>query len=240
VWSRLALVDVGSLSTVRSYAATCTTASAWVAAVALSSVFAIYGSKLSAIEINTLELGSVGVAAFSGVVLVFWLSGAALRAVAGVLKNTHPHTGQAAATPGAAQVATAFQESVRHAIPVMLLVTGIPVVLWTIGRLLLGGDLQTVAVVATGALVLGASVAGFILSLTADGIGNLEPFSPKSNRHGDKSVDVTKKWANNPSTGVAIEGDTLGSPLQSLVGPCIHALVKLLAAAALALAPLFY
>ncbi len=66
VRSRLALVDVGSLCTVRSYAATCTTASAWVAAVALSSVFAIYGSKLSAIEINTWELGSVGVAVFRG------------------------------------------------------------------------------------------------------------------------------------------------------------------------------
>jgi len=144
---------------------------------------------------------------------------------------------------GVQRVLTTLQEAVRQGIPVVLLTIGLPAIIWTLLRLGLGGDSPTALAAATGSLILASSFAGLAVSLAIDTVGyswKIENRKQPSDMLRDKSVDVAKKWAKNPRDGAAVVGDTLGSPLQSLVVPCIHALVKLLAAAALALAPLFF
>jgi Na+/H+-translocating membrane pyrophosphatase len=238
------------LSSARAYNAVCMAMVAWVVVPAFASLVAVHTKSTLA---NELRWAVLAASALLGTLLVFWVASAGMRAIVAVVRSCRaprpePDDAMMPSAPGSMssgvqRVATTLLESVRQGIPVVLLTIGVPAIVWALLRLGLGGDSPGALAAATGSLVLGASFAGLAVSLAVDTIGyswRIENLKKSSDVVRDKSVDVTKKWAKNPRDGAAVVGDTLGSPLQSLVVPCIHALVKLLAAAALALAPLFF
>lgn len=239
------------LSGARAFAAVGTAMAAWVAVPALAYLARGAGSDG---EQAALRLGGPAVSALLGTALVFWIAGANIRAVASVLRGSHAdeptddadamsmQSAAVASMSAARRVSATLQESVRQGVPLILVVTLAPALIFALIRLTAGGGSSGTLVTSTASLLLGASLAGLALSVASESIGN---YWTTKNRNvtgtiEHKPVDVTKKWAKNLPDGAAVVGDTLGSPLQSLVGPSIHALVKLLATAALAFAPLFF
>jgi Na+/H+-translocating membrane pyrophosphatase len=179
-------------------------------------------------------------AALLGGVLVAWQIGASLRALAAtlsVLARLASETPTSQPSVLAPHVGASLQESARQGIPSLVLLTTVPALLWAV---LFWTTRPGVVAVATVATVLGASLVGLLLSLSASFASEPSIDFHRTSPPGDKPVDVGDKWANNAPVSAPDEGDTLGRPLQSLVGPCIHASVKLLATAALALAALFF
>ena len=238
------------LSSARAYNAVCMAMAAWIVVPAFASLVALHTKSTLASELRWAVLAA---SSLLGTLLVFWVAGAGLRAAVAVVRSCRAPRREPEETMGPSapasmgsdvqRVTATLQEAVRQGIPVVLLTIGVPAIVWALLRLGLGGDSPGALAAATGSLVLGASFGGLAVSLAVDTIGHswrIENREKSSDIVRDKSVDVTKKWAKNPRDGAAVVGDTLGSPLQSLVVPCIHALVKLLAAAALALAPLFF
>lgn len=217
-------------SSPRSYAVLCATLVIWTAALAFVHRS---GAQQSALASNDLAIGLVLVAGLVGALIAPWQAGTLLHTFKTMVRCLPPE-------PDPTRRATAaLHEAVRHGIPIVVQAIALPAALFTAIRIGLGSAQGAVA--ATTSLVIGASVVALPLALV--GMRNFEEnstSSPSSASPRDKSVDVGSKWANNGLDGVAVEGDTLGTPLQTQVGPCIHASVKLLATAALALAPLFF
>jgi K(+)-stimulated pyrophosphate-energized sodium pump len=179
-------------------------------------------------------------ASFVGAVLVTWQIGASLRALAatrGVLLRLSSEAPTAQPLVLAPHVSASLQEAARQGIPSLVLLTTVPTMLWAA---LFWTTRPGVVAIATVGVVLGASLMGLLLSLGTSFPGESSHDFYRTPPACDKPVDVGDKWANNAPVSAPDEGDTLGRPLQSLVGPCIHASVKLLATAALALAALLF
>jgi K(+)-stimulated pyrophosphate-energized sodium pump len=224
------LASGAAASSPRSYAILCATLVTWTATLAFVHRS---GAAQPGWASDALQVGLVASAGFAGALLVAWHTGTLIRSITAIVCCLHPE-------PDPTRHAmAALNEAVRHGIPIVVLTVAVPAALFTAIRFGLGSPGAIVA--ATTALVLGASAVALPMALA--GMRNSSDnfvFAPASSPPCDKSVDVEGKWANNGLDGVAVEGDTLGTPLQTQVAPCIHASVKLLATAALALAPLFF
>jgi len=219
----------------RTHASACATVAGWVACTAFA-----HRTLTDAPAWDPRAVLTVLCASLVGAVLVTWQIGASLRALAatrGVLLRLSSEAPTAQPLVLAPHVSASLQEAARQGIPSLVLLTTVPTMLWAA---LFWTTRPGVVATATVGLVLGASLMGLLLSL---GTSFAEESSHDFHRTPpacDKPVDVGDKWANNAPVSAPDEGDTLGRPLQSLVGPCIHASVKLLATAALALAALLF
>ena len=217
----------------RTHASACATLAGWVACAAFA-----HRTLHDAPAWDPRAVLTVLCASLVGAVLVTWQIGASLRALAatlGVLLRLSSETPASQPLVLAPHVGASLQESARQGIPSLVLLTTVPAMLWAA---LFWATLPSVVAAATVGLVLGASLMGLLLSLATSFAGESPHDFHRTPPTSDKPVDVGDKWANNAPVSAPDEGDTLGRPLQSLVGPCIHASVKLLATAALALAAL--
>ena len=226
--------------------------SALVAWTGVAAVSRLAGGMMAG-EVSALPSESWAVAAGAavlGISLLFWMSASALgsvhrtvRAMAEWVHGSIDDDGDVSRSRDPAVLtAELLQETVRQSVPRVLLAVSLPVVGWMVVRMLAGAG--PVTLVATCCALATASAAGLGLSATSEGSraasdGNLSQIGAAEASVDKTAVDESTKPTKNPSHGVAVVGNTLGSPLRVIVGPCIHALVKLLAAGAVALAPLF-
>lgn len=169
-------------------------------------------------------------AAFVGMVFVVALVAVSLRALAATscvaLAGSSP-------SDDSRRVDASLQEATRQGIPWMLMVTIVPALVWAALR---WGARPALVAASTLSAILGASMLGLVVSLGTSFSGIRRNMASGPKGPVDKPVDVDEKWTNNGPVDALNGGDLLGTSLQTLVGPCIHASVKLLAAAALALA----
>ncbi len=219
----------------RTHASACATVAGWVACAAFA-----HRTLTDAPAWDPRAVLTVLCASLVGAVLVTWQIGASLRALAatlGVLLRLSSETPTAQPFVLAPHVSASLQESARQGIPSLVLLTTVPAMLWAA---LFWTTRPGVVATATVGVILGASLMGLLLSLGTSFARKSSHDFHRTSPACDKPVDVGDKWANNGPVSAPDEGDTLGRPLQSLVGPCIHASVKLLATAALALAALLF
>lgn len=218
----------------RTHASACATVAGWVACAAFA-----HRTLTDAPAWDPSAVLTVLCASLVGAVLVTWQIGASLRAFAATLGVLRLSSENPTAQPLvlAPHVSASLQESARQGIPSLVLLTTVPAMLWAA---LFWTTRPGVVAIATVGLILGASLMGLLLSLGTSFAGESSHDFHRTPPACDKPVDVGDKWANNAPVSAPDEGDTLGRPLQSLVGPCIHASVKLLATAALALAALLF
>ncbi len=219
----------------RTHASACAVVAGWVACAAFA-----HRTLTEAPAWDVRAILTVLCSSLVGAVLVTWQVGASLRGLAatlGVLRRLSSEAFPSQPATLAPHVGASLQEAARQGIPALMLLTTVPAGLWAA---LFWTTRPGVVGAATVAAVLGASLVGLLVSLVSSFAGEQCGDFHGTLTASDKPVDVGGKWANNGLVSAPDEGDTLGRPLQSLVGPCIHASVKLLATAALALAALLF
>jgi Na+/H+-translocating membrane pyrophosphatase len=236
----------------RDYGAALSTATVLVAVLAYVSVSTTYPPGQAAAAWSELRATSIVLGASLGALVVAGLCGAVLRAVARCAHGLAPQHGVAAAElaqhHGTAVHQEDFlhrllQDASRHGVPIVLLAASGPAVLWAILRLWTSPEGVTIPMEAVVGVVTGAAIVGGLMGVAlagAEGEWNSAASSLALNApQGKSAVDDAPKRANNRDHGAAVAGDTLGTLLRMAAGPCLHALVKMLAAVAVALAPLF-
>lgn len=189
-----------------------------------------------------------------GTLLVLWFSSRGLSAIAAGSAHVRPLVTaqqQAAREPSASRSDVAerqaflrslLQESLRQGLPLALGALGLTLLVVLVVRAIGAQQGASVALTAVFSLCAASTLVALGWGLTFDGAAASwsTTAAPVATQTANTAVDGTQNWANNLGTSAAVVSETLSDPFHSVAGPSLYALAKLLAAAVVTLAPLFF
>jgi K(+)-stimulated pyrophosphate-energized sodium pump len=219
------------------------------AALAAFLLFSAYIDKVRLVQkeaglpqLGHVDLGKVEVfsGALVGIMLIFFFSALAIRAVSQVAEKVIEEVRRQFRTipgllegKGKAEYGTCVDITARGALKAMVL----PGIVAVAGPVLVGLFLRAEAV---AALLMAGTMAGIVLATVFNNGGGAWDNAKKMIEAGHLSDDAGQVHGKKTEAHrAAVVGDTVGDPLKDTAGPSLHVVIKLLSTVTLVLAALF-